>query len=175
MEIVVTAKIKLLPSEVQHEKLVETMSAIKKGLNFASQVAYEHDLLSVFKKLQKLTYTELREGYGLKSQMACNVCTIVAGTYASMKSNGENTLATYQKAKLQYSYNRDYSFTKEGLISIGTLALASRWRVVDSTRMCMHRKMLSFQKLRRYNKLHTENSPIDEDRGVVANISDFVA
>lgn len=121
MEVVVTAKMKLLPSEVQHQQLVETMSAIQRGLNFASQVAYEHDLLSVFKKLQKLTYTELREGYGLKSQMACNVCTIVAGTYASMKSNGENTLATYRKAKLQYSYNRDYSFTKEGLISIGTL------------------------------------------------------
>ena len=53
--------------------------------------------------------------------MACNVCSVVSGSHASMKANGENTLAVYKKPKLQYSYNRDYSFLKNGLVSISTI------------------------------------------------------
>ena len=139
MECVISAKIKLLPTVEQKEQLIATVHAIKQGLNFTSKVAYEQGMLSNFKALQKLVYTDLRERFGLKSQMACNVCSVVAGTYASMKSNHEDTLARYNKAKLQYSYNRDYSFVnqkeklsakdkKDGkepkmtqLISIGTL------------------------------------------------------
>ncbi|KDE50157.1 MULTISPECIES: hypothetical protein [Geobacillus] len=69
MELVVTAKIRLLPTEAQHQQLVETMQAMKQALNFASKVAYEHHLLSSFKKLQGLVYRDLRELFGLKSQM----------------------------------------------------------------------------------------------------------
>lgn len=101
MELVVTAKVRLLPTEVQHLQLVETMQAMKQALNFASKVAYENHLLSSFKKLQVLVYRNLRALFGLKSQMACNVCKIVAGAYASMKSNGERTLAVFTKPKLQ--------------------------------------------------------------------------
>src|SRR5690242_19377449 len=113
MEIIVTAKIKLLPTQQQKQDLIATVQAIKQALNHASKVAYENNLLSTFKKLQKLVYYDLRESYGLKSQMACNVCSVVAGTYASMKSNGERVLAVYTKPKFQYSYNRDYSFVND--------------------------------------------------------------
>ena len=118
MEYVVTAKIKLLPGEKQKEELIQTVAAIKKGLNFASKEAYAQGLLSHFKTLQKLVYKDLRNKFGLKSQMACNVCSVVASSYASMKSNHEHTLAVYTKPKLQYSYNRDYSFvTKKEKLS----------------------------------------------------------
>ncbi len=120
IEIVVTAKIKLLPTPEQATQLDNTLNAVRDGLNHASKIAYNNNLLSGFKKLQKLVYTELRNTFGLKSQMACNVCSVVAGSYASMKANGERTLAVYKKPKLQYSYNRDYSFLKNGLVSIGT-------------------------------------------------------
>ncbi|WP_196607131.1 RNA-guided endonuclease InsQ/TnpB family protein [Pectinatus frisingensis] len=120
METVITAKVKLLPTPEQIPMLDNTLAAVRAGLNYASRIAHENNLLSTFKKLQKLTYTDLRSKYGLKSQMACNVCSVVAGTYASMKSNKENTIAVYQKPKLQYSYNRDYSFSKDGQISINT-------------------------------------------------------
>jgi hypothetical protein len=120
MELVVTAKVKLLPTLEQIPMLDETLDAIRNGLNYASRVAHNNNLLSAFKKLQKLVYSDLRNDFGLKSQMACNVCSVVAGTYASMKSNGERTLAVYKKPKLQYSYNRDYSFLKDGLVSINT-------------------------------------------------------
>lgn len=121
MELVVTAKIKLLPNEGQKSQLIKTLKAIKLALNYSSKVAYDNNLLSAFKKLQNLVYADLRNQFSLKSQMACNVCSVVAGTYASMKSNGENTLAIYNKPKFQYSYNRDYSFIKDNFVSIGTL------------------------------------------------------
>ncbi|MGL4452310.1 MAG: RNA-guided endonuclease TnpB family protein [Sarcina sp.] len=120
-ELVVTAKIKILPTIEQKQQLIETMNSIRNGLNFASNIAYENNKLSSMKKLQNLVYKELRESYNLKSQMACNICSVVSGTYASMKSNNEDTLAIYKKPKLQYSYNRDYSFLQDGTISIGTI------------------------------------------------------
>lgn len=118
---VLTAKVKILPTKEQKLQLIETMRATRDALNHASKVAYNNNKLSAFKKLQQLVYDDLRSLYGLKSQMACNVCTVVAGTYASMKSNGEDTLADFIKPKLQYSYGRDYSFTQNGLVSMGTL------------------------------------------------------
>lgn len=96
METVITAKLKLLPTPEQIPMLDNTLAAVRAGLNYASRIAYENNLLSAFKKLQKLTYTDLRSKYDLKSQMACNVCSVVAGTYASMKANKENTIAVYQ-------------------------------------------------------------------------------
>lgn len=121
MELVVTAKVKLLPNEEQKLQLIETLKSIKLALNYTSKVAYDNNLLSAFKKLQTLVYDDLRKQFVLKSQMACNVCSIIAGTYASMKSNNEKTLAICNKPKFQYSYNRDYSFTKDNFVSIGTL------------------------------------------------------
>ena len=121
MEFVITAKVKLYPDSAQKAQLVETLKAVKSGLNHASRVAYDNGFITSFKKLQKITYSDLRQQYGLKSQMACNVCSVVAGSYASMKSNGEKTLAVYKTPKFQYSYGRDYSFTKNGMLSIGTL------------------------------------------------------
>ncbi|MCT4604775.1 MAG: transposase [Marinisporobacter sp.] len=121
MELILTAKIKLLPNEEQKKQLIDTIKAIKLALNYTSKIAYYNNLVSSFNKLQKLVYNDLRKQFSLKSQMACNVCSVVASTYKSMKSNQENTLAIYKKSKFQYSYNRDYSFTKDGLVSIGTL------------------------------------------------------
>jgi putative transposase len=53
--------------------------------------------------------------------MACNVCSVVASNYATLKTQGEKNLVTYKKPKFQYSYNRDYSFLKNEQVSIGTL------------------------------------------------------
>ncbi|CAG9611865.1 IS200/IS605 family transposase ISDge19 [Bacillus rhizoplanae] len=121
MELIITAKTKILPTNEQAVLLQDTLHVNRKALNYASQIAYKHNLLSKFKSLQQLVYTGLREQFGLKSQMACNVCTVVAGSYATVKEQGENTLVKYKRSKLQYSYGRDYSFTKDGLVSVGTL------------------------------------------------------
>ncbi len=123
---IITAKIRLFPNEEQKQELIQTLEAVKYGLNFASKIAYENNLLSNSMSLQKLIYDDLRSYYKLKAQMSCTVCRIVAGTYKSIKSNNENTLAIYKKPKLEYQYNKDYSFVSPKksstiLVSIGTL------------------------------------------------------
>ena len=123
MELVLTAKVKLSPILEESILLDNTLVAVRNGLNYTSKIAFANNKLSAFKKLQKLVYTDLRDEYELKSQMVCNVCSAVAGTYASMKSNKESTLVLYKKPKLQYSFNRDYGFLKgkDGIVSIATL------------------------------------------------------
>ena len=121
MEVVVTTKIKLLPNEEQKELLLKTLKQMKDGLNFASEVAYKNNYLAHSKKLQKLVYNDLREKFGLKSQMACNACNIVSGNYATEVTNKTFGKVFYKNAKLVYSYGRDFTFAKNNLISIGTL------------------------------------------------------
>ena len=115
MEVVVTTKIKLLPNEEQKELLLKTLKQMKDGLNFASEVAYENNCLAHSKKLQKLVYNDLREKFGLKSQMACNACNIVSGNYATEVTNKTFSKVFYKNAKLVYSYGRDFTFAKNNL------------------------------------------------------------
>lgn len=122
MELVKTIRLKLLVSPEQKQELDTTLEANRRALNYASKIAFEKGGISAFKRLQKLVYRDLREQFGLKSQMACNVCSVVAGTYASAKSNKRLKRATYSHSKLVYSYNRDYTVqARKQTVSIGTL------------------------------------------------------
>ncbi|MFX4303017.1 RNA-guided endonuclease InsQ/TnpB family protein [Alicyclobacillus tolerans] len=122
MELVRTIRLKLLVSPEQKQALDTTLTANRNALNFTSKVAFQNGGLSAFKKLQQLVYRQLREDFGLKSQMACNVCSAVASTYASAKSNKRMKLSSFSHSKLVYSYNRDYTVeTDKHSVSIGTL------------------------------------------------------
>ncbi len=122
MELVRTIRLKLLVSQEQKQALDTTLTANRNALNFTSKVALQNGGLSAFKKLQQLVYRQLREDFGLKSQMACNVCSAVASIYASAKSNKRMKLASFSHSKLVYSYNRDYTVQADKhSVSIGTL------------------------------------------------------
>ena len=122
MELVRTMRLKLLVSQEQKQTLDIALKANRNALNFTSKVAFQNGGLSAFKKLQQLVYRQLRDDFGLKSQMACNVCSAVASTYASAKSNRRMKLASFSHSKLVYSYNRDYTVqVKDQTVSIGTL------------------------------------------------------
>lgn len=122
MELVRTIRLKLLVSKEQKLTLDITLQANRNALNFTSKVAFQHGGMSSFKALQRLVYKSLREDFGLKSQMACNVCSSVASTYASAKSNKRMKLVSFSHSKLVYSYNRDYTVqVGEKTVSIGTL------------------------------------------------------
>jgi predicted transposase len=69
MDITITAKIKILPTEDQKGLLLKTIRAIKEGLNYVSEVVFETEIPGQA-KLIKMTYDELRLEYGLRSQMA---------------------------------------------------------------------------------------------------------
>lgn len=122
MELVRIVRLKLFVSPDQKRELDATLQANRNALNFASRTAFAKGGITAFKKLQQLVYQDLCEKFGLKSQMACNVCSVVASTYASAKSNKRLKLATYKHSKLVYSYNRDYTVqANEQTVSIGTL------------------------------------------------------
>ena len=85
----------------QDESLDKTLKAYAEGLNFVSKIVYENGKTISANNLQRICYPILRNKIGLKAQMACNVCRQVAGTYKSMKSNGEWKLAEFD-AKSMY-------------------------------------------------------------------------
>ncbi len=39
---IITAKIRLFPNEEQKQELIQTLAAVKFGLNFATKIAYEN-------------------------------------------------------------------------------------------------------------------------------------
>ena len=147
MELIRTIRLKLLVSPEQASELNATLKANRDALNFASQVAFDNGGISAFKRLQQLTYHRLREQFGLKSQMACNVCSTVAGTYASAKSNGRLLLANFTHSKLVYSYNRDYTIQPESqTLSLGTLSKRIKvpYLVGECYHSYLHHEMWTF-------------------------------
>ena len=72
MEQTVTAKIQIKPDSQAKQMLEHAMSVYKDACNFVADYVFEtHQLKQI--PLQKAVYNDLRNKFGLKSQMACNV------------------------------------------------------------------------------------------------------
>ncbi len=76
LDLIRTVRLKLLVSpaqaEAEAEALQTTLVANREALNYTSRVAFEKGGISAFKRLQQVVYRDLRDKFGLKSQMACN-------------------------------------------------------------------------------------------------------
>lgn len=111
------------------EELDTLVQGFTTGMNYASEVLFENGKPMGSQKLQKIIYQNVRD-LGLKSQMACNVCRQVSGTYKTLQDqitktkNGDNPVEwqkiTYKPTTITFSYKRDYTITKDW-ISITTL------------------------------------------------------
>ena len=121
MEIVLTAKVKILPTDEQQTLLQQTLQAYRKGCNYISEVIYTTKNL-VQARLHTITYRPLREELGLRSQMAQSVMKTVIARYKSTIENGHGwTQAAFKKPALDLVWNRDYSLAP-GVFSVNTLA-----------------------------------------------------
>ena len=121
MEQTVTAKIQI-KADKQTTKLIEqSMSVYMQACNFVAEyVDNTHQLKQI--PLQKAVYEDLRNNFGLMSQMACNVPRTVIAKFKTSKTNtGKWIKPEFKKPFLALSFNRDYSITKDTL-SIGTLS-----------------------------------------------------
>lgn len=120
MELTITAKIKILPTEEDVIKLKRTIQAYTKACNVLSTHVFEtHELRQT--DLHKRFYTKLREDYGMKSQMAQSVMKTVIARYKTNESNGyKHSLVTFKQGEYDLVWNRDYSITKDKF-SINTL------------------------------------------------------
>jgi putative transposase len=139
MQQIITAKLKLLTTPEQHQKLRQTQLAYRDALNYVSRYAFEHGKTSSNERLQQGTYHEIRVFFNLPSQMACNVPRLVAGTYkglwTKLKQNLEHRKSGHTKKRykgldkppkyvsptLTYNYGYDYSFKTGQQVSVLTL------------------------------------------------------
>jgi len=80
-----TVKVKLLTSQVQHADLLKTMERFNEACNYISEVAWAN---RTFGKvgLQKILYYEVREKFGLSAQMVVRAVGKVSESYKIDKS-----------------------------------------------------------------------------------------
>jgi IS605 OrfB family transposase len=116
----ITAKIQIYVSDNQAQSLRITTSAYRKACNWLSKHIFETKNLNQT-SLNNLYYSDLRNQFGLKSQMAQSVMKTVIARYKSAKSNGhEWSLIEFKLPEYDLVWNRDYSLTKNQF-SVNTL------------------------------------------------------
>ena len=120
MEITLTAKLKILPSEEQQELFLKTMRAWKDACNYVSAHIVRTHILNN-KTLHDDLYRELRARFGLPSQMAQSVLRTVIAKYKTILTNQKAWIQPMFKIpEVDLVWNRDYSLTK-GVFSVNTL------------------------------------------------------
>ena len=130
-------------------KMVESQEAYRQGCNFVSDYIFNHGFQLNATALNKFVYSDLRERFGLKSQMAQSCIRTVVAQYKTIqtqlrkqrvwdgykKDNHGNEVKSYINKDLDFLWkpivfsrpqldlvrNRDYSYTKDGKISLNTI------------------------------------------------------
>lgn len=116
----ITAKIQIYVSDCQAESLSITTNAYRSACNWLSKHIYDTKNLNQA-NLNNLYYVDLRNQFGLKSQMAQSVMKTVIARYKSVKSNGhEWSLIEFKLPEYDLVWNRDYSLTQKQF-SVNTL------------------------------------------------------
>ena len=120
-QLTITAKIQIITSEADREKLNATMSVYRAACNYVSAYVFRtHDLKQP--SLNQALYTTLREKFGLKSQMAQSVLKTVIARYKTVLENQKEWIKpNFKKPQYDLVWNRDYSLTNN-LFSVNTLA-----------------------------------------------------
>ena len=139
MKTTLSAKIKLHTTPEQFQALRHTQLAYRDALNFVSRYAFEHGKMSNKVGLQDGTYADVRQQFGLPSQMACSVPRHVGATYkglwTKLKQNaqarrdkrtkkrykGLDHPPKYVSPTVDYHLGHDYSFKQEQHVSVLTL------------------------------------------------------
>ncbi|WML33378.1 transposase [Clostridium sp. OS1-26] len=120
IEITITSKIQIYPTNEQIEILNITMFQIKRALNYISKYIFDNNCLNQ-KKINEDTYYYLRDTYNLKSQMAQSCMKTAIAKYKTNKSNWRDfTLIQFKNLEYDLVWNRDYSLTKD-IFSINSL------------------------------------------------------
>jgi putative transposase len=130
MQQIITAKLKLMTTPEQFQTLRQTQLAYRDDLNAVSHYAFEQGKTSNVTRLHKGTYAQLRARYHLPSQLACSVERQVASTYKGLwtkllknkehrrkkitkkRFKGLDQPPRYSSPTVQYTYERDYTFSE---------------------------------------------------------------
>lgn len=119
-EITITAKIQIVPSNDDKLLLNSTMSAYTDACNYVSNYVFQTHNLKQF-VLNKELYSDLRDKFGLKSQMAQSVLKTVIARYKTILENQNEWIKpSFKKPQYDLVWNRDYSLT-QNCFSVNTL------------------------------------------------------
>ncbi len=77
-----TLKVKLNPDKEQHDKLLTTMKKFNEACNYASEAAW-HNKKFGKTGIQKLTYYDIRQEFGLSAQLTVRAIAKVAESYSN--------------------------------------------------------------------------------------------
>ena len=149
MEINLTSKLRIVfQSEEDRKSAFDTLIAYRDACNYVSQYIFNHDFALKQSELQSALYHELRERFGLKSQMTQSVFKTVIARYKTVqtqlrkqrvwngykKDNHGKDVPNYiskdltflwkpiefKRPQLDLVRNRDYSF-KNDMLSMNTI------------------------------------------------------
>lgn len=117
---VVTAKIQIHPERSVRKSLDRSMGQYSLACDRISEVIFQtHNLNQA--QLQEQLYEELRDRFGLKSQMACSsIRTVIAKYKAILAEEHQWIQPKFKKPQLDLVWNRDYSLV-QGVFSVNTL------------------------------------------------------
>ena len=119
-QITITAKIQISATADDKVLLNKTMSVYSDACNYVSDYVFQTHNLKQF-SLNKALYTELRERFGLKSQMAQSVFKTVIARYKTILENESKWIKpSFKKPQYDLVWNRDYSLT-QNCFSVNTL------------------------------------------------------
>ena len=119
-QITITAKIQISATADDKVLLNKTMSVYSNACNYVSDYVFQTHNLKQF-SLNKVLYTELRERFGLKSQMAQSVFKTVIAKYKTVLENESKWIKpSFKKPQYDLVWNRDYSLT-QNCFSVNTL------------------------------------------------------
>jgi putative transposase len=135
----VTESLKLAPSPEQADALLATIRACNAAASRAAEVAFEHKMANKI-RLQPLVYGELRERFGLSSQMAVRAISKACEAY---KSAGKKSLPTFRPLGAIAYDQRILSWKGRDRVSILTLGgrtiipvvYQGRWLATTGTTM----------------------------------------
>lgn len=119
-QITITAKIQISATADDKVLLNKTMSVYSDACNYVSDYVFQTHNLKQF-SLNKALYAELRERFGLKSQMAQSVFKTVIARYKTVLENESKWIKpSFKKPQYDLVWNRDYSLT-QNCFSVNTL------------------------------------------------------
>ena len=122
MEQAITAKLQILVNPSDRQILHDTMKAYSNACNYVSDYIYKTHNLSRY-SVQEDTYYNVRDSFGLRSQMAVScVRTVIAKYRTILENQNEWIKPNFKIPQLDLAWNRDYSLnTKNDTFSINTL------------------------------------------------------
>ena len=118
----ITAKLQILVNPSERQVLCDTAKAYTDACNYVSEYIFKAHNLNRY-VVQKDIYYQLRENFGLPSQMAVScIRTAISHYKIILTSRKEWTKPSFSHPRLELVWNRDYSLNlKKDLFSINTL------------------------------------------------------